>query len=206
VLGRGDSWGTSVVGAESDGTSFNCAADGRTILGPLANTGTPANFTILGIAPTNRGAPDGSTTKNDPGFAVMGLYTTPAGGAVFSGNSTGWPLALQDSRLSQVTRNVFDRFLANNFPAEPVSNSDTNYFFYDRFNCDNLDHAGLIPSYTGPKWYEGVPSHNYVDTSSGLNKVRYTDACGIGQGSGLELTIDQQNLFRYQSQIKPNSG
>jgi hypothetical protein len=197
ILGRASGSSGNVIGLENDGTTFNCATDGRTMLGPLANTGTPHNFTILGIAPV-------SLPSNDLGFVVMGLYTVPGGGAVFSANSTTWTYALADSQVAQVTRNVLDRFLAKDFPAEPISSSDTAYLFYDRFNCNNLDHLGVLASYTGPKWYEGVPSHNYVDSSGDPNKIRYTAACGIGEGSGLEISIDHQKLFQYQSELKPN--
>ena len=95
------------------------------------------------------------------GFGIMGLYTVPSGGAVFSGSTMDWGRSLVDSRISQITRNVFDRFLANNFPAEPVSSSDTNYYFYDRFNCSNLDHPGVQYTPGVPEWYKGVPRHNY---------------------------------------------
>jgi len=187
----------TVIGAEMDGTTFNCAPDGRTILGPLGNTGTPHNFTILGIAPVDR--------PTELGFAVMGIYTVPGGGAVFSASSTGWSSPLQtDAQVAQVTRNVFERFLANDVPAEPVSSSDTNYFFYDRFNCNNLDHNGVRPSYTGPRWYEGVPQHNtskHVGVFGDPDRVRYTNACGV-EGAGLELTMPP-NLM-YTAQVKPN--
>ena len=188
---------SNVIGAESDGTTFNCATDGRTILGPLANMGTPENFTILGIAPGAK------NNGNELGFAVMGIYTLSGGGAVFSGSSTGWVNSLlYNAQVSQVTSNVFDHFLAKNYPAEPVSSQDTEYFFIDRFNCDNLDHDGVLPSYIGPKWYEGVPTHNYMEWSGDVTKVRYTDACGVWGGSGLEMTIDPD--LRYQTQIKTN--
>ncbi len=36
---------------EADGMPFNCDPDGSTILGPLGNSGTPHNFTVLGMAP-----------------------------------------------------------------------------------------------------------------------------------------------------------
>ena len=203
VLGRGPTSSTSVVGVESDGTSYNCAVDGRTILGPLANTGTPHNFTILGIAPVALQDKAGAENRDDIGFAVMGIYTSSGGGAVFSGNTTGWQLAMGNAQVEQVTRNVFDRFLANDFPAEPPAGSDTDYWFYDRFNCDNLDHNGVLPTYTGPAWYAGVPGHNYV-FPSGTSSLRYTDACGIGEGSGLEATLSISSPFELQSQVKPN--
>jgi hypothetical protein len=208
VFGRGLCAMASVIGKESDGTSFNCAPDGRTILGTLRNSGTPENFTILGIAPVAlndiKVERRGKDIDRDFGFSVMGIYTTPAGGAVFSGSSMGWADALADPLVAQVTSNVLNRFLLGNVPQEPISSSDTEYFFYDRFNCDNLYHDGIFPSYDGPEWYKGVPGHNYVNASGDLTKLKYTKACGIGEGSGLEISINHAKPFVLSSKIKPN--
>jgi hypothetical protein len=208
IFGKGLSAKTSVIGKESDGTSFNCGPNGRSILGTLRNSGTPENFTILGVAPVAlndiKVERHGKDVDRDLGFAVMGIYTTPAGGAVFSGSSMGWADALADPVVAQVTRNVLNGFLSGSVPPEPKSSSDTEYFFYDRFNCDNLYHDGIRPSYDGPKWYEGVPGHNYVNGAGDLTKLKYTKACGIGEGSGLEISIDHAKPFVLTSKIKPN--
>ncbi len=193
LFGRTGSPTTSVMGKENDGTFFNCMADGQTILGPLANSGTPANFTILGLAPVS--------LDGDDGFAVMGIYTLPSGGAVFSGSTMGWASALSDSsnvQLSKITDNVFDKFIHQTFPQEPA-HPDSNYLFYDRFNCDNLYHsAGL----GGRAWYEGIPSHNYFSYSGKPENISYSDRCGISD-SGLDVTIDPTDYVRYR--IKLNS-
>ncbi len=208
-LENGDMFGRtgtkSLLGkdAENDGTTFNCETDGATIRGPIGNTGTPHNYTILGYAPTSL---DYSITDH-LGFAVMGIYTNENGGAVFSANTTGWPLALShNAKVSQVTKNVFDTFIAKSFPQEPVSSSDTDYLFYDRFNCNNMNHTGVLPSYSGPAWYEGVPRHNYFRVFGKSENLNYTEACGV-DGSGLQITIDPndyEDWLSYQSQVKPN--
>lgn|GEM_PF-3145738 len=198
----------NIIGSESDGTSFNCAANGEKIVGPIGNTGTPSNFAILGISPvTSPAVPSkfGLQPGHSHGTAVMGLYTLPSGGAVFSGGTTGWSQALADPNVSRVTRNVFDHFLANDFPKEPEKSSGRKYFFYDAFNCNNLYHDGVSASYTGPKWYEGLPEHNYVRAEGDLGMLSYAKACGVS-GSGLRVAIKPGMYVRLSSQVKPNWG
>ncbi|MCP4710555.1 MAG: hypothetical protein GY869_18180, partial [Planctomycetes bacterium] len=192
LFGRTDNYATSVLGKENDGTFFNCASDGQTILGPLANSGTPANFTILGLSPVS--------LDGDHGFSVMGMYTHPGGGAVFSGSTMDWGKALSDSsntQLAQITRNVFDKFIDKTYPQEPDS-PESDYLFYDRFNCDNLYHSEGLG---GRKWYEGIPSHNYF-SYAGKN-IQYSDECGFS-GSGLAITMDPDVYFRYRTRLKPD--
>jgi hypothetical protein len=76
--------------------------------------------------------------------------------------------------------------------------------FYDRFNCSRLPHDGLSGSPPALEWYRGIPGHNYVKAYSGAGRVAYTDACGLGGGSGLEITVDRSRLFEYQSQLGPH--
>ena len=154
LLGRTLSPETTAIGYESDGTPFNCEIDGRTISGPLLNSGVPFNYTILAYAPV-------ASLKDKIGFTTLGIYTVPGGGAVFSANTTAWANALVDPRVAQVTRNILDRFVAGDVPPEPAS-PESGYLFHDRFNCNSLDHAGVLSSYSGPAWYEGAPSHNYL--------------------------------------------
>lgn len=208
VFGRGLKYTQDVIGNESDGTSFNCAEDGRTITGTIPNTGTPANFNILAIAPVARGGraiiEEERDRYPDYGFAVMGIYTVPNGGAVFSGSTMGWVHGLKDPVVSQITRNVIDRFLAGNFPKERTLSPYKNYFFYDACNCNNLYHEGVSTDYGWLDWYNGVPGHNYSHIKGDLSNLAYTKSCGMGQGTGLRVTIDQKKPFLLQANLKPD--
>jgi len=198
VLGRGTDLETSVLGRETDGTTFNCDVDGRTILGAIGNNGTPENFRVLGIAPASQGA------NSDMGFAAFGIYTLPGGGAVFSSGSVGWSSAIHDPKVAQITANVLNRFIANDIPAEPANPADSEYLFVDRFNCKNLDHEGAAVTDTGPAWFQGVPSHNYSGWVGDLSLIRYNDICGVRGGSGLEFTAIQSTTIELHSQLNPN--
>ncbi len=196
IIGRTNNLDTDMIGYESDGTPFNCATDGQTILSPMINTGTPDNYTILSIAPVSAGGRVGMTN--------MGIYTHPSGGAVFSGNTVGWANALsEDPALAQLAHNLINQFVAGNVPREPVRTTDSNYLFYDRFNCTNLYQNGVLNTYSGQEWYNGVPNLPYVYTSEwDYNNVEYTNACGV-DGAGLKLTVDNQNNFNFITQLQP---
>jgi hypothetical protein len=49
------------------------------------------------------------------GHAVLGSYTSPAGGTVVTSGSTDWAhgLAGRDPQIEQITRNVLDRLTAD---------------------------------------------------------------------------------------------
>jgi hypothetical protein len=206
VFGRGAKYGKSILGTESDGAAFNCAADGKTVLGPLPHMGTPKNFTILGISPV---APPPVTHKHGQqvGFATMGIYTNAAGGAVFSGNTMGWQKALDQPAVNQVTRNVLDRFLSKDFPQE-IPGPDVGYLFYDRCNCKNLYSEGVLSGYDGPKWYsgEGIAGHNFYAVKGNTDSLKYTEACGIGNGSGLRVLVNPKEPVELRTQLKPDWG
>ncbi|MEM7346453.1 MAG: PKD domain-containing protein, partial [Chloroflexota bacterium] len=194
VVGRTNDIETSVASFEVDGTPFNCASDGNTILEPITNTGAPHNTKVLGFSPAYR---DGV------GFGTMSIYTTPAGGAMFGTNTTGWMTALlTDNDVSQVTQNVLDHFLANDFPSE-ANSPGPQYLFHDRFNCNNLDHTGVLPAYSGPAWYmgEGIAKQHYGSSNDDPTKTHLTNACGV-DGSGLQVDVHPE--LRYRTQLKPN--
>lgn len=194
ILGRMDKPNNSVIDHEADGTSFNCEIDGWTIRGPLANTGTPYNFTILGAAPVVR--------QNQLGFGTLGIYTNSQGGAVFAANATGWVRTLTPaSTTAQITRNVLDRFLNQTIalPQEPTASTDTDYLFWDRFNC--YDFARDWPQPAPPEW-QRMPMLNYVRWQN-PSAFRYDLRCGV-DGSGLAITVDNQNDSVLMSQVKPN--
>ena len=137
-LGYGDLLGAAgtTVGYECDGCDLTYR-DG--LPHPTGFDGTPADFTILGTVPaahftrttaTRPPPPDqpsevefiaarvaggGRTTEDaerfSHGHAVLGTYTSPAGGIVVTSGSTDWAhgLAGLDPEVEQITRNLLDR-------------------------------------------------------------------------------------------------
>ncbi len=137
-LGYGDllGAGATTVGYECDGCDFTYR-DGLPY--PTGVDGTPASFEILGTAPaahftrttaTRPPAPSepsevefiaarlfgGSRSAEDVerisyGHAVLGTYTSSAGGVVVTSGSTDWAhgLAGRDPQVEQITRTVLDR-------------------------------------------------------------------------------------------------
>ena len=136
-LGYGDLLGAAgtTVGYECDGCDFTYR-DGLPY--PTGSDGTPPDFEILGTAPaphftrttaTRPPPPNqpsevefiaarlfGSRTNEDVerisyGHAVLGTYTSAAGGVVVTSGSTDWAhgLAGRDPQIEQITRNVLDR-------------------------------------------------------------------------------------------------
>jgi hypothetical protein len=136
-LGYGDvlGAGATVVGYECDGCDFTYR-DGLPY--PTGEDGTPASFTILGTAPaahftrTTAARPPKPDEPSeiefiasrlfgtrDPeaveriahGHAVLGTWTSDAGGTVVTSGSTDWAhgLAARDPQVEQITRNILDR-------------------------------------------------------------------------------------------------
>ncbi len=136
-IGYGDVLGAAatIVGYECDGCDFTYR-DGLPF--PTLSDGTPSTFEILGTAPA---APFTRTTSarppkpNEPaedefvagrlfgtrdpeavakvqhGHAVLGSYTSPAGGTVITSGCTDWAhgLAERDPNVEQITRNILTR-------------------------------------------------------------------------------------------------
>ena len=122
-----------VVGYECDGCDFTYR-DGLPY--PTGSDGTPSNFEILGTAPAahftrttaSRPPPPGVPGEDEfiasrlfnsrdadaverisHGHAVLGSYTSAAGGIVVTSGSTEWAhgLAERDQQIEQITRNMF---------------------------------------------------------------------------------------------------
>jgi hypothetical protein len=136
-IGFGDVLGAAatIVGYECDGCDM-VSRDGLPY--PTHTDGTPSTFEILGTAPA---APFTRTTSarppkpNEPaedefvagrlfgtrdpeavarvqhGHAVLGSYTSPAGGTVITSGCTDWAhgLAERDPQVEQITRNILTR-------------------------------------------------------------------------------------------------
>ncbi|HVV36630.1 MAG TPA: N,N-dimethylformamidase beta subunit family domain-containing protein [Acidimicrobiales bacterium] len=125
----------TVVGYECDGCAFTFR-DGLPY--PTFEDETPATFEILGICPvqhfTRESAPrppkpnepseleyiaarvfdtrdEWAVEKIRHGHAMLGTYTSPAGGTVVTSGSTDWAhgLANRDPNIEQITRNVLTR-------------------------------------------------------------------------------------------------
>jgi hypothetical protein len=136
-LGYGDVLGAAAttVGYECDGCDFTYR-DGLPY--QTGVDGTPAGFEILGTAPAahfTRATAARPPAPNEPsevefiaarlfanrsdenverishGHAVLGTYTSPAGGVVVTSGSTDWAhgLAGRDPRIEQITKNILNR-------------------------------------------------------------------------------------------------
>ena len=136
-LGYGDLLGAAAttVGYECDGCDFTYR-DG--LPHPTGADGTPAGFEILGTAPAahfTRTTAARPPAPNEPsevefiaarlfgtrsaedverishGHAVLGTYTSAAGGVVVTSGSTDWAhgLAGRDPQVEQITANILDR-------------------------------------------------------------------------------------------------
>ncbi|MBA3652672.1 MAG: hypothetical protein H0W70_00600 [Actinobacteria bacterium] len=136
-LDYGDVLGAAatVVGYECDGCAFTYR-DGLPY--PTGEDGTPDNFVILATAPAAHFTRTTSARPPKPhepaenefiagrlfgtrdpaaiervehGHAVLGTYTSPAGGVVITSGSTDWAhgLAEREPNVEQITRNVLDR-------------------------------------------------------------------------------------------------
>ena len=136
-MGYGDVLGASatIVGYECDGCDFTYR-DGLPY--PTGEDGTPANFTILGTAPAahfTRTTAARPPKQHEPaedefiaarlfgtrdpaaaeriahGHAVLGSYTSAAGGTVVTSGCTDWAhgLAGRDPQVERITANVLDR-------------------------------------------------------------------------------------------------
>ncbi len=137
-VGYGDVLGAAAttVGYECDGCDFTYR-DGLPY--PTGVDGTPAGFEILGTAPAAHFTRDTATrppAPNEPsevefiasrlfggsrsaedveriahGHAVLGTYTSAAGGVVITSGSTDWAhgLAGRDPQVERITANILDR-------------------------------------------------------------------------------------------------
>ncbi len=133
----GDVLGTkaTAVGYECDGCDYT-TVDGLPY--PTGSDGTPESFEILAMAPaahftrTTAARPprpdepseieflasrifdsrdEAAVQKIAHGQAMLGSYTSAAGGTVITSGSTDWAhgLAGRDDQIEQITRNVLDR-------------------------------------------------------------------------------------------------
>lgn len=114
-LAAGDEFGgkDSIVGYECDGCELEWR-DGLPF--PTHRDGTPKGFAVLGTAPAKWAPGDSWWYERWPGpehqgHAVLGIYSTEAGGTVVTAGSTDWAhgLAGKDPDVTRITKNLLDR-------------------------------------------------------------------------------------------------
>jgi hypothetical protein len=99
----GDDEAFPLIGYEVDGAAFRWK-NGLAVA--TGECGTPRSFAILGVAELT----EGWVTGGRGAAATMGVYGTPAGGTVFQGATTDWPILVPRNRaVEAITRNVLDR-------------------------------------------------------------------------------------------------
>lgn len=153
---HGQQFGAEAAGLEVDGALYNCTQTGLEVDG---SDGTPLNFEIVATVPAAEG------------HGTIGVYTTPAGGAVFNAGTQDWALALDsDPVVQQITRNVLARFLSGLQAYEPVDANGVR--MRESFNCP-LEGTGdkLVPGWRGEE-----------------GDVAFTARCASEGPTGLELT------------------
>jgi hypothetical protein len=116
---NGSTIAQSTGGIETDGAIFNNDANGNPIVD--GSDGTPLNFDIL------------ATLGAESGYATIGMYVNPQGGAVFNAGTRDWSHGLAgDPVVAQMTRNVLDRFATGQpLPYQPRTSIDRSEDFFN---------------------------------------------------------------------------
>jgi hypothetical protein len=106
-------WYEPTTRIEVDGAAFTWVEGLPVVTG---DSGTPPNFTILGLQVSTRG------------YATMGIYERTGGGTVFNAASMGWGRGLWETMnpddfatVQRITQNVVDRFLSGAAPSTPTA-------------------------------------------------------------------------------------
>jgi hypothetical protein len=173
----GSMFGAGAAGLEVDGTLYNCSANNPLNMTVDGADGTPLNFHILAITPS------------EYGHGVIGLYTNAAGGTVFNAGTRDWAQVLgTDPVVTQMTRNILDRLSGNQGPLyDPVT---TNIKTQDTFNCPQSTQAPL-PGWRGTIGgaqltsqcaHEG-PAGLQMSGTSGVQIARNFAPTNVGVGS-----------------------
>ena len=151
----GQAFGRDAAGLEVDAPVFNCDANGLPGA-PDGSDGTPLNYEILAY------------TRAYQGYGTVGIYTTPAGGAVFNAATQQWVGALfTDPVVERITQNVLTRFATGaRLPHTPVSAAPR---LRDLFNCPQ-PHTNVIP------WWEGS-----------IGSAALSQSCAYEGPTGLEI-------------------
>jgi hypothetical protein len=156
-LGFGSTFGRETVGLEVGGTLFNCDANG-TMVGIDPSAGTPLNFQILAWTPASEGT------------GTIGIYTNPAGGAVFNAGTQRWVHGLQsDETVRQMTRNVIEQFATGD--RLPHTDTVTMMLTEEKFNCQQYTLHAL------PGWKQPAAA-----------PAKVTARCAYEGAAGVELS------------------
>ncbi|HEY2091389.1 MAG TPA: N,N-dimethylformamidase beta subunit family domain-containing protein [Thermoanaerobaculia bacterium] len=150
----GSMFGAGAAGLEVDGTRYNCSANDPLNMTVDGSDGTPLNFHILAITPS------------EYGHGVIGLYTNSAGGTVFDAGTRDWAQVLgTDPVVTQITRNVLDRLSTGQAQLyDPVT---TSVKTLDTFNCPQP--AGVpLPGWRGDSGQAQLTSHCAHEGPTGL--------------------------------------
>lgn len=134
-LTAGATFGTGAVGYETDAALFNRN------LGPPQVTGqdgTPPDFQVLATADLSAWGPNGQA-----GMATMGIFQN--NGTVFTAATTDWSFHLQDTTVSQITKNVVGR-LSRLHPPDL---------------WEQIGHANSVIAMTGLVWKDQSGVDNY---------------------------------------------
>ena len=154
-LTNGAEMGRSVGAIEVDGALFNTLPSGELVV--EGSDGTPLSYEILATLPSS------------DGYATIGMYANPQGGAVFNGAARDWAYGLAgDAVIQQITRNVLDRLATGApFPYQPRATPNR---AEDMFNTPRA----------APEYLPGWRSHRFG--------FELTPRCAREGPTGLELT------------------
>jgi hypothetical protein len=154
----------AIVGNETDGGLFNFV-NGIPVFSGF--DGSPTNFMVLGLSPAY------STWGFTPSpHATMGIFHKPGGGNIFNAATNNWSLGLDSNYYVQkMTKNVFDKFIANKLPPVIVSwtpfNVETDFIHHENIplNTRNFlrqDTSAVNLAVNASDPYNGTVSYQWL--------------------------------------------
>ncbi|HYC93637.1 MAG TPA: N,N-dimethylformamidase beta subunit family domain-containing protein [Thermoanaerobaculia bacterium] len=161
-LTNGATFGRAAGAIEVDGALFNTLPNGSVEV--EGSDGTPLSYEVLATLPSS------------DGYATIGMYVNPQGGAVYNGAARDWSYGLlEDPAIQQITRNVLDRLATGTpFPYQPRVTPNR---AEDRFNTPRATQDFL------PGWR----FHRFG--------LELTPRCAVEGPFGLELTGPRWTLI-----------
>jgi hypothetical protein len=150
---QGTAFGREIAGLEVDGALYNCAAV-TGALSPDGSDGTPLNYHILAVTPAS------------DGHGTIGIYTNPAGGAVFNAGTQNWVYGLaSDPVVQTVTRNVLNRLGSGQRQVYDAVTSPI--LTQDLFNCPQTSKT-FLPGWQSDKERGQLTSECAYEGPAGL--------------------------------------
>lgn len=149
----GTAFGREIAGLEVDGALYNCAST-TGVMTPDGSDGTPLNYHILAVTPASEG------------HGTIGIYTNPAGGAVFNAGTQNWVYGLASDPLVQTaTRNVLDRLSPGQRQVyDAVSSS---ILTQELFNCPQTSKT-FLPGWQSNRQHGQVTAECAYEGQAGL--------------------------------------